>query len=73
MRIRSPSSEFDGYSTDELVKAVVSGNQEPRGTDITQARSMAPTFGCPLMGVPESLRSFALTAYSPRHISSCTQ
>lgn len=30
-------AEFDGYSTDELVKAVVSGNQEPRGTDITEA------------------------------------
>lgn len=31
------SAEFDGYSSDELVKAVVSGNQEPRGTDITEA------------------------------------
>ena len=31
------SAEFDGYSSDELVKATVSGNQEPRGCDITEA------------------------------------
>jgi len=31
------AAEFDGYSSDELVKATVSGNQEPRGCDITEA------------------------------------
>jgi hypothetical protein len=31
------SAQFDGYSSDELVKATVSGNQEPRGCDITEA------------------------------------
>jgi DNA-binding YbaB/EbfC family protein len=30
-------SEFDGYSSDELVKAVMTGNQEPRRTEITEA------------------------------------
>ena len=35
--IRVRSAEFEGYSSDELVKALVSGNQEPRGVDITEA------------------------------------
>lgn len=30
------SAEFEGFSSDESVRAVVSGNQEPRGTDITE-------------------------------------
>ena len=30
-------AEFDGYSSDETVRVVMSGNQEPRGVDITEA------------------------------------
>lgn len=30
-------AEFDGYSADETVRVVMSGNQEPRGVDITEA------------------------------------
>ena len=40
------STDFEGYSSDETVRVVMSGNQEPRGVDITQeaydqVRSMA--------------------------------
>lgn len=28
-------TEFEGYSTDETVKVVMSGNQEPRSVDFT--------------------------------------
>jgi len=42
---RACSAEFDGYSSDELVKAVMSGNQEPRSTDITEARARARSAG----------------------------
>ena len=31
------AAEFEGYSDDETVKVVMSGNQEPRYCDITQA------------------------------------
>ena len=30
-------AEFDGYSDDETVRVVMSGNQEPRSVDITSA------------------------------------
>ena len=30
-------AEFDGYSSDETVCVVMSGNQEPRAIDITEA------------------------------------
>jgi DNA-binding protein YbaB len=30
-------AEFDGYSSDETVRVVMSGNQEPRSVDITEA------------------------------------
>jgi DNA-binding protein YbaB len=30
------SAEFDGYDSEELVKVVLSGNQEPKSTEITQ-------------------------------------
>ena len=30
-------AEFDGYSADETVRVVMSGNQEPRSVDITEA------------------------------------
>lgn len=30
------STEFDGYSADETVRVVMSGNQEPRSVEITQ-------------------------------------
>jgi hypothetical protein len=30
-------AEFDGYSSDETVRVVMSGNQEPRAVDITEA------------------------------------
>jgi len=29
-------TEFDGYDPDELVKVVLTGNQEPRSTEITE-------------------------------------
>lgn len=29
-------AEFEGFDSEELVRAVVSGNQEPRGTDLTE-------------------------------------
>lgn len=29
-------TEFEGYSADETVRVVMSGNQEPRGVDITE-------------------------------------
>ncbi|CAG9462245.1 unnamed protein product [Pedinophyceae sp. YPF-701] len=31
------ATEFEGYSEDETVRVVFSGNQEPKGIDITQA------------------------------------
>ena len=30
-------AEFDGYSNDETIRVVMSGNQEPRSVDITEA------------------------------------
>ena len=30
-------AEFDGYSSDETIRVVMSGNQEPRSVDITEA------------------------------------
>jgi DNA-binding protein YbaB len=30
-------AEFDGYDSEELVRVVLSGNQEPKVTEITQA------------------------------------
>ncbi len=30
-------AEFDGYSADETVRVVLSGNQEPKSVDITNA------------------------------------
>ena len=30
------STDFEGFSSDETVRVVMSGNQEPRGVDITQ-------------------------------------
>ena len=30
-------AEFDGYCADETVRVVMSGNQEPRSVDITEA------------------------------------
>ncbi|PRW32988.1 Nucleoid-associated chloroplastic [Chlorella sorokiniana] len=30
------NTDFEGYSSDETVRVVMSGNQEPRGVDITQ-------------------------------------
>lgn len=36
-------TEFDGYSSDETVRVVMSGNQEPRAVDITEeAYSQGP-------------------------------
>jgi DNA-binding protein YbaB len=29
-------AEFDGYSEDETVKVVMSGNQEPKSVDLTE-------------------------------------
>jgi hypothetical protein len=31
------ATEFDGYDEDETVRVVMTGNQEPKGVDITQA------------------------------------
>ena len=31
------AAEYEGFSADETVRVVVSGNQEPRGCDITEA------------------------------------
>ena len=30
------AAEFEGFSSDETVRVIVSGNQEPRGVDITE-------------------------------------
>ena len=30
------AAEFDGYSSDETVRVVMSGNQEPKSVDITE-------------------------------------
>lgn len=43
-------AEFDGYSSDETVRVVMSGSQEPRSVDITEAAMQSNTaevsFGC---------------------------
>jgi hypothetical protein len=31
------STEFDGYDEDETVRVIMTGNQEPKAVDITQA------------------------------------
>lgn len=57
------SAEFEGFSSDETVMAKVSGNQEPRGCDITEA---AVEQG------PERLSVLVQEAYKAAHARSTT-
>ena len=48
-------AEFDGYSDDETVRVVMSGNQEPKSVDITAAAyegNDAEVFCCALFASP---------------------
>jgi len=55
------AAEFEGYCTGELVKVVLSGNQEPRSTDITQAA---------IDKGPEELSLLVTEAYKDAHAKS---
>lgn len=37
MQAEMAAATFEGFSSDESVRALVSGNQEPRGTELTEA------------------------------------
>lgn len=36
VQVELSNAEFDGYSSDETVRVVMSGSQEPRSVDITE-------------------------------------
>lgn len=50
------STDFEGYSADETVRVVMSGNQEPRGVDITQEAYDQVGAGCWSLAGTECLR-----------------
>ena len=66
-------AEFEGYSDDETVRVVMSGNQEPKSVDITEAaieQGADVSFGSFLLAAPMVL-DVAPTAVMTMPVSNC--